>query len=225
MKIKNGNHAADWRDGCPPADILADFLDEDIGKEDEVRVAAHLLHCEQCREFIEYYSDWKFAGEERLPAELESIKEKIVSEVRLKTSLISLPTAWREAIQCLLPRREYLAAAKGQNEDDVHHENIVRCGFINFHSIDTCSKEDAWAVKVVIPVVNPKPNTQIEVQVANGDGSPVDDALLKLFGLELPVREGYATLTVQQFSENCICPMISLKRKSKSEIDGTIVII
>lgn len=88
-----------------------------------------------------------------------------------------------------------------------------------FVSLPVKDVSNRWTARITFPPSSVD-STIVQVEVRDGEGQVVDDALLELFGLKLKVKGGFASLSCAQFIKGIKAERVWLHRQGRESVPG-----
>lgn len=79
--------------------------------------------------------------------------------------------------------------------------------------------QDRWTARITFPPGSVA-DTELSIVVADGENRPEKSAVLELFGREIPVEDGCASITYAQFVEGIHSVPIWLHREGRKPVPG-----
>jgi hypothetical protein len=79
--------------------------------------------------------------------------------------------------------------------------------------------KDRWTAQIIFPPGSVS-DTVLPIEVLDGEEEPEKSALLELFGREIPVENGCASITFAQFIEGMHSVPIWLHRQGRKSVPG-----
>ena len=220
---------------CPDTESILAFAENPV-QEKNAGIAAHIITCPACQQKYRMVMEVISMPPVPITPEIEAEAEKIAAQV-IRTDRGQ--NKWKDTIRYIcslfeknpfillepdtLPwfqkeQKDYVFAAK-QDRLRTPSENIAPV--IRFVSCKDENSPYFWVAELSLPSLL-HDNVKIPFKVTGKGGKNIDSAKLIYLGLELPVANGKAELTVQQFKDSLNGNGISLIFEDNTIVHGLI---
>lgn len=204
---------------CPDETLLGRFVLRSLDPVQMEAIALHIMACPRCKDIAKDMAEWIVAGR-TLDVDAATPEErKVVNDAYGIVRAKYVRELWHEVFAAVRPRREYLAAADGQTDDQIQQETAMRSGFIHFVSCTSPGHKDAWHAKWAVPTTV-SDDTYLRLQVFDGSDKPINTGVLIFCGVELEIADGYAFMSIKSFRKNIGKSLIALKTADGRIIEG-----
>ena len=159
---------------------------------------AHVCSCRECLDTLRDGAEYAEYLREGAPAVTQEERSGILARIR---ELSGIRLRWEKVLRMLRPQAEILAAADGQNADQQLSRSAMLAARLHFSARCAAGLLRHWTADIPIPE-HPTEDTVLRVRVRDGMGRPVVKGGLYFCGMDLPVEEGVAWLSLKDFQEH-----------------------
>lgn len=204
---------------CLSGEEIALFVERRLSDSQMALVAGHLDSCPACKAEVGDFAKWQASGLS-LDTDAATADERLaVKKAQDFVRARHAEELWQKVFAAIGPAREFLAAADGQTADQIQQRN-ARAGILHFVSTPPPPHRDAWHVKVTLPADTGSDETNIRLQVFDGDEQSVPSGVLTFCGVDLNIEDGYAFMPMGEFRKNMRIALIKLRRGNGNSVPG-----